>query len=48
MQARENTSQERTSFAMLQLLYPEGCGYRVCVCVYFTVQYKMYLIILLW
>ena len=29
MQACENTPHERTHFNMLQLLYPEDCGYRV-------------------
>ncbi|XP_011407072.2 PREDICTED: uncharacterized protein C05D11.1-like [Amphimedon queenslandica] len=28
MQARENTSEDRTHFEMLQLMYSEGCGYR--------------------
>ena len=29
MQARENTSEDRTHFEMLQLMYSDGCGYRV-------------------
>lgn len=29
MQARENTSEDRTHFGMVQHLYPGHCGYKV-------------------